>query len=110
MTGWSFSKSFRYAIDGIISFSVSPQAGYTYLGAIISLAGFAYAIYIIIKPSSMGGRTTAGFPTIVSLILILGGVNLLFLGLIGEYIGRILQGSQGQALYIIDDKEIKNHE
>lgn len=105
-TKWDFSKSFRYAIDGIISFSISPLRIATYLGACLSFIGFIYAIYIIVTTLRKGAQT-AGFATIVCLILILGGFNLLFLGLIGEYIGRIYKETKDRPIYLIGEKYIK---
>ena len=105
-TKWSFSQSFRYAIDGIISFSISPLRIATYLGASISLLGFIYAIYVMVTTLTKGAQT-AGFATIVCLILILGGFNLLFLGLIGEYIGRIYKETKDRPIYLIGEKNLK---
>lgn len=106
-TKWSLSSSVSYAIDGILSFSVSPLRLATYMGAGVSVIGFIYALYIAAKTLIFGARTQ-GFATIVCLILILGGINLLFLGLIGEYIGRIYRETKDRPIYIINEKELKN--
>lgn len=105
VTKWSLSSSISYAVDGILSFSVSPLRISTYLGGFISSIGFIYAIYILIKTLIVGSET-AGFATIVILILLLGGFNLLFLGLIGEYIGRIYKEAKDRPIYIIGEKRI----
>lgn len=106
-TKWNFGKSIAYALDGIISFSVSPLRLATYLGSIISALGFLYAIYIAIKTLTRG-PDTAGFATIVILILILGGLNLLFLGLIGEYIGRIYKETKARPLYLVGESKLED--
>ena len=104
---WSSRKSIRYALDGIFSFSVAPLRLATYLGLIISAAGFLYALYIIINTLLFGPKT-AGFPTLASLILILGGLNLLFMGLIGEYVGRIYKEAKRRPIYLVQESDLKD--
>lgn len=102
-TKWKFMDSFRYGIDGIISFSTAPLDLAIFLGTILSTIGFFYALYIAIKTLVLG-KDVPGFATIVCLLLIIGGVNLIFLGIIGSYIGRIYEEVKNRPSYIIKEK------
>lgn len=102
-TKWKFMDSFRYGIDGIISFSTAPLDLAIFLGTILSGIGFFYALYIVIKTLVLG-KDVPGFATIVCLLLIIGGVNLIFLGIIGSYIGRIYEEVKNRPSYIIKEK------
>ncbi|MFZ7121903.1 MAG: glycosyltransferase family 2 protein [Eubacteriaceae bacterium] len=104
-TKWSFAKSCRYAIDGIISFSTMPLRISLLTGFIVSMFGFVYALYIVIKTLILGSDWP-GFPTITSLILIMSGFILLSLGIIGEYISRIYTEVKNRPIYIIDKTNI----
>lgn len=104
-TKWSARKSIAYALDGIFSFSVSPLRLASYTGLFISLIGFLYALYIILSTLIFGAQT-AGFATLACLILILGGLQLLFLGLIGEYIGRIYKETKRRPLYLLAEMDL----
>lgn len=105
-TKWSFYKSLGYAIDGIISFSTVPLRISFIVGSLFSILGFIYAAYIIIITLVLGSDWP-GFPTITSLILILGGIILLSLGVIGEYISKIYTEVKKRPMYIIDKTNIK---
>lgn len=102
-TKWKFMDSFRYGLDGIISFSTAPLDLAIFLGTILSAIGFFYALYIAIKTLALG-KDVPGFATIVCLLLIIGGVNLIFLGIIGSYIGRIYEEVKNRPSYIIKEK------
>lgn len=102
-TKWKFMDSFRYGLDGIISFSTAPLDLAIFLGTILSAIGFFYALYIAIKTLALG-KDVPGFATIVCLLLIIGGVNLIFLGVIGSYIGRIYEEVKNRPSYIIKEK------
>lgn len=102
---WPMRKSIAYGLDGILSFSVSPLRIASYLGGTISLLGFIYAIYVLIKTLAFGADTK-GFATIVILILLLGGLNLLFLGLIGEYMGRVYNEAKNRPIYIVGEEKL----
>lgn len=104
-TKWSFAKSFRYAVDGIISFSTMPLRVSLVTGFVVSMFGFVYALYIVIKTLILGSDWP-GFPTITSLILIMSGFILLSLGIIGEYISRIYTEVKNRPVYIIDKTNI----
>ncbi len=86
-SSWSFWSLFRYAIEGVISFSTKPLKFVTVFGAIISFLSFLYLIQIIIEVLILG-KVTPGYASIIAVVLFLGGIQLLSLGVIGEYISR----------------------
>lgn len=87
-SGYSLKKLFSLWFNGYTAFSARPLETGAYIGAIIAAIGFAYAIIIIIR-KLIGGIVLEGWSSIISIILIIGGLILIMLGLIGEYIGRI---------------------
>lgn len=100
-TKWSFWKLFGYAIDGIVAFTTAPLRLATYAGFISALAGFIYMIYYFIK--AIIGRiwdTVAGYPSLLCFILFIGGLILMALGIIGEYVGRTYIETKSRPIYI----------
>ena len=91
-TKWNFRKLFNYAIDGIIGFSTTPLRIATALGFCTSIAALIYLIVVILEKLILG-IDIPGYATIIVLILFLGGMQLLCLGIIGEYV-NITDGSQ----------------
>jgi glycosyltransferase involved in cell wall biosynthesis len=98
-TKFNFKNSVKYAVNGIVSFSIKPLKIATLLGSITSFGGFIYLIYIIIKTLILGADTP-GFATIVSLILLIGGVQLICIGILGEYISRTFIETKNRPIYI----------
>ncbi len=101
-SSWSFFKLFNYAIEGITSFSTIPLKLSGLLGLCSALLAFLYMVYIIID-KIVNDNPVSGWATIVSLILFLGGITLISLGLLGEYIGRIYSEVKNRPVYIIDE-------
>lgn len=99
---WSFRKLFGYAIEGIVSFSTAPLRFATILGLLFSAASFIYLIAVIIEKLTFG-VDVAGYPTIVVLILLVGGIQLFALGIIGEYLGRSYIETKNRPVYFIRD-------
>lgn len=99
-SAWNFWSLFSLAIEGITSFTTSPLRLSSIFGFIVSAAAFIYMIFIIIK-TAIFGDPVQGFPTIVTLILFLGGVQLISIGVLGEYIARIFNESKHRPTYII---------
>ncbi len=99
VTKWSFFKLLRYAIDGIVGFSTAPLRLTTYLGVGCSAAAFIYMIVVIIK-KLCSGEMVQGYPTIVCLILLLGGLQLLGIGIMGEYLGKNYVETKHRPIYI----------
>lgn len=101
-TKFTLRKMIRFAIDGITSFSAKPLRLAAYLGLIISLFGVIYAIYAVIRHFS--GFTSPGWTSLLITVLLLGGVQLISLGVIGEYIARIFNEAKSRPLYFIKEK------
>lgn len=106
-TKWSFRKLCNYAIDGIIGFSTAPLRLATYLGVFTALAAAVYLIVVVLQ-KLIWGITVPGYATIIVLILLLGGVQLLCIGIIGEYVGRTFVQSKQRPVYIA--KEVLTYE
>ena len=99
-TKWNYTKLWNLSIDGITAFTTAPLRLAIYLGVFIAVASFIYAIFIIFKVLFIG-ETVQGFPTLAIFILLLGGIQLIFLGVIGEYLGRIFSETKNRPLYFI---------
>ena len=99
-SSWSYRQLFSFAIDGITSFTNAPLRISTVMGFLVSMFAFVYMIYVFIK-SLIWGDPVQGYPTLVILILFLGGIQLLSLGVIGEYIGRIYNEVKDRPNYIV---------
>lgn len=101
-TKWNYRKLINLAIDGITSFTTAPLRIATITGIIISAVAFIYIVYLIIRPL-FGVSTGAGYSSTLAVILFLGGVQMLFLGIIGEYVGRIFNETKQRPLYLIEE-------
>ena len=102
-TKWSFFKLFRYAIDGIVSFSTFPLRVATMIGAVVSLLALIYLIYVVIDYIARG-NDVPGYPTLLSTILLAGGLILLALGVIGEYLARTYMQVKNRPIYIVREE------
>ncbi|WP_349606601.1 glycosyltransferase family 2 protein [Cupriavidus sp. DF5525] len=96
-SGW---KLWNFAIEGITSFSTAPLRVTTYVGLVISLAAFAFALYIILR-TLIHGVDWPGYSSLIVVILFMGGVQLISIGLVGEYVGRIYMESKQRPIYIV---------
>ncbi|APJ04287.1 glycosyltransferase family 2 protein [Silvanigrella aquatica] len=103
-TKYPFSKMLKLALDGIVGFSNSPLKTAYYVGFVIALLSFAYGIFIIFY-SLLKGFPVHGWSSIMVTILFTGGVQLITVGILGEYIGRIYDEVKKRPLYIIDEQE-----
>lgn len=101
-TKWSFRRLFGFAFDGITSFSIMPLQVWTYVGGLISIGALAAAIYFVVS-TILFGTDVAGYPSLIVSITFFGGVQLLSLGVIGEYVGRIFAEVKRRPLYVIGD-------
>lgn len=110
---WSFWKLFVYAVDGIVAFSTTPLVISSILGIIIFIVSILFLMTIIIK-TLVWGDPVAGFPTLASLILLTAGIQLLCIGVLGQYLAKNYIESKERPMYIIKDfytsKEFTNHE
>ena len=101
-TKWNYIKLVNLALDGITSFTTAPLRISTYVGALVSFATFVYLVFLVVR-TIFFGTDLAGYPSIMAVILFLGGVQLLSLGIIGEYIGRIFNETKQRPLYLIEE-------
>lgn len=104
-TKYPLKKMIKFALDGIYSFSSKPLKMVEHLGTITTLAGFGFLIYSLISSIFNFGSLSSGSKAIISSVIFIGGLQLLAIGIVGEYISRIYDESKGRPLYIID-KEI----
>ena len=96
----SYSVLVKLAIEGLTAYTTSPLQWATGIGILVSLISFLYALWVIIK-TIVWGDPVAGFPTLMIAILFLGGVQLLSLGIIGEYLGRIFNETKNRPVYFV---------
>ena len=96
---WSMKKLFRYAFEGILSFSTAPLRAVMVCGGASAFAAFVYLIVVIVQKLT-AGIAVPGYATIVVLLLFLGGLQLLGLGIIGEYVGKIFMECKRRPIYI----------
>ncbi len=101
-TSWNYWKLWRFALDGIFAFTTLPLQIWTYLGAMISLFSFIYASVLIVQ-TLLHGVEVPGYASSMVTMLFLGGVQLISLGVIGEYVGRIYKEVKGRPIYIVQD-------
>ncbi|WP_425628059.1 glycosyltransferase family 2 protein [Vibrio neptunius] len=99
-TKWNYLKLLGLAVDGITSFSIKPLRLATLFGALIAASAFGYGAFIVLKTVIFGEAVT-GYPSMMVVQLALGGIQLLCLGVLGEYIGRIFIESKGRPLYLV---------
>lgn len=99
---WNYWKLLNLAIEGITSFSIAPLRMASFMGCLLALLSILYMAYIVIRTLLYGGDVP-GYPSLVSIILFIGGIQLLFLGIIGEYLGRIFNESKCRPLYFVKD-------
>lgn len=111
-TKYNYGRMINLSIDGITSFTTSPLRWAAIFGMIISFIAFVYMIYIIIKTIATG-VDVPGYASLMVVILFLGGIQLVFLGVIGEYLGRTFNESKHRPLYFIEryneEKETNEH-
>lgn len=106
-TKWKILDLFQLAIDGITSYSTVPLKMWSYIGIIISFISFIFLLFEIVK-TIIHGSNPSGYPTLLAAIIFLGGIQLISLGVIGEYLGRVFTETKGRPPYFIREKNIQN--
>ncbi len=104
---WSYRQLIALAIDGIMSFTTAPLRISAILGIIVSIVAFVYMCVVLAK-TLFWGEPVAGYPTIVVLVLFLGGVQLISLGIVGEYLGKTFMEVKHRPVYIVDKKGLED--
>lgn len=103
-TKWSLRQLWSLAVDGITSSTTLPLKVWTYIGASVALLAMGYAAFLVIYTVTTG-IDTPGYASLMVAVLMLGGLNLLSLGMIGEYLGRVAIEVRGRPLYIVESTE-----
>ena len=104
-SSWSFAQLFDYAIEGIISFSDMPLTIASFVGLLTFLAASLYGLYIVVS-TMIFGAATPGWPSLAVLIVGMGGLQLLCLGIVGKYLGKIFIESKQRPMYIVKEKRL----
>jgi len=98
--GW---KLWNFALDGITSFSTAPLRVWLYVGLVLAFISFIYGSWIILK-TLIFGVDSPGYASIITVVLFLGGIQLMGIGILGEYIGRIYVESKNRPIYIVENE------
>lgn len=101
-TKWNYWRLWNFAIEGITSFTAAPLKLASYLGLATAFAAFLYAAWIIYK-TLMFGESVRGYPSLMVAVLFLGGVQLITIGILGEYIGRMFDETKNRPLYLVQE-------
>lgn len=101
-TKWNYWRLWNFALDGFVSFSTTPLRVWTYLGAAIAVLAFLYGLFIVTKALVLG-VDVPGYASLMTAVLFFGGVQLLSLGVIGEYLGRLFIEVKGRPIYLVEN-------
>ncbi|NOX76321.1 MAG: glycosyltransferase family 2 protein [Gammaproteobacteria bacterium] len=101
-TKWGYIGLWNFAIDGITSFSTFPLKVATYLGLVAALGAFIFGLFIFLQ-TLLFGNPVPGYPSLLVVVLFLGGIQLMALGIIGEYLGRMFDETKGRPLYLVKE-------
>jgi len=99
---WNYWRLWNFAVDGITSFSLAPLKIWSYIGIFLSFIAFIYAFFLVLRTLILG-VDVPGYASLMVVILFLGGMQLVTLGIIGEYLGRVYEEVKGRPLYLIRD-------
>ena len=100
-TKWNYWKLWNFSLEGITSFTVAPLKIATYIGLITAIGALAYLAQLIFR-TIFFGNPVAGYPSLLAVTLFLGGVQMMMLGIIGEYLGRIFNETKARPLYLVE--------
>lgn len=103
VSSFNFRRLWRFAMDGIIAFSSFPLRVWSGVGAVISLGSILYAVYFLLR-TLIVGADVPGFPSLIVAITFLSGIQLLSLGVMGEYLSRVYEEAKGRPLYIVREQ------
>lgn len=101
-TKWNYWKLLNLAIEGITSFTIAPLRVSAFVGCILAFIAILYMLFIVLR-TLICGEDVPGYPSLVSIIFFIGGIQLFFLGIIGEYLGRVFNESKFRPLYLVKD-------
>ena len=106
-TKWSFWKLFSYAIEGIVAFSTAPLTIAATIGILFCLIAFVMIVFIIVK-TLIYGDPTPGWPSLACIVFLVSGVQLLCIGVIGEYLSKMYLEVKNRPIYIVKESNIKH--
>jgi len=100
---FNYWRLWQFALDGITSASTLPLRVWSYVGVVIALLAMAYAVFVVVR-TLVFGVDVPGYPSIMVAVLFFGGLQLISLGVLGEYVGRILIEAKGRPIYVVRDR------
>ena len=103
VTKYNYISMIRYALEGITGFSTSILKIWTYVGSFVAFGAFFYGLFIM-SEALFFGEVPKGYPSLMTVMLFLGGIQLMSIGLLGEYVGRIFIETKKRPLYIVEEK------
>jgi glycosyltransferase involved in cell wall biosynthesis len=101
-TKWRFGQLWGLAVEGLVAFSTTPLRLASYAGMLSALASFGWGLYFLVKAMLLGDPVP-GFPTLIVAVLFIGGLQLMAVGILGEYLGRLCVESKRRPLYVVED-------
>lgn len=104
-TSWSFWKLFKYSIDGITDFSEVPLSIASWTGVLAFMASILGMLFIVVRAIILPNSSVSGWASMVCIMLFIGGIELLCLGIVGKYIGKIYLQSKNRPIYIVKEKK-----
>lgn len=102
-TSWSYWRLWNLALEGLTSFSIVPLKLSSYVGSITALGAFLYGVFIVLRVLILG-IDVPGYASLLTVMLFLGGIQLLTLGTIGEYLGRVFNETKNRPLYLVEER------
>lgn len=100
-TKWNYWRLWNFALEGITSFTTVPLRISTYMGLLTAAGAFAYGLYILVR-TLLYGNNVPGYPSLIVIVLFLGGVQLMATGVLGEYLGRVFNETKRRPLYFLN--------
>jgi glycosyltransferase involved in cell wall biosynthesis len=100
-TKWNYWRLWNFALEGITSFTTGPLKVATYIGFVTAMGAFLYGVTVIVK-TLLYGNVVAGYPSLMAVVLFLGGIQLLSIGVMGEYLARTFDEAKGRPLYLLE--------
>lgn len=102
-TKFNYWRLWNFAIEGVTSFTTAPLRLATYVGAVVALAAFGFGAWIV-ADTMLHGNPVAGYPSLIVVVLFLGGVQLISIGVLGEYVGRMFEETKRRPLYLVQSQ------
>lgn len=104
-TKWSFWKLFIYAVDGIVAFSTTPLAIASVIGMLMLFVAFFFIIFIVVR-TLMFGDPVSGWPSLVCIITLIGGIQIFCVGILGQYLSKVYLETKNRPIYIVKESNI----